>query len=299
MTRFYVLMPTHNRAQLLARAIESVRAQSYSNWELFILDDGSTDSTPEVLARFSDDPKIHCARFASNRGVNPARNELLERILGTGEPGFIVILDDDDELEKEALARLAEGARENPDAKWLIANCHFPNGERVSQISGDARPLCYVRDHKLGNALSGDVAHVFHTDLVGDTRFIDRFPNAEEWWFYAGLAKKSRMLPLDFHAKTVEYLEDGLTRLQPNKDQSARVYALKLERFDSFLGRADRASLEARLGRHLFSKGERGAGLQKLWDAFRHWPFEFRVYTYLLEILLGPILRPLFSRPRD
>lgn len=291
MTRFYVLMPTHNRAQLLERAVASVRAQSYSNWDLFILDDGSHDSTSDVLSRFAEDPKIHCTRFESNRGVNPARNELLEQILQTGEPGFVVILDDDDTLEKDALAHFSEAARDNPKSKWLIANCHFPNGDRVSQFAGGYRPLCYVRDHKLGNQLSGDVAHVFHTDLIGDTRFIDRFPNAEEWWFYADLAKKSKMHPLDFHAKTIDYLEDGLTRIQPNKDQSARIYALKLERFDSFLGRADRASLEARLGRHLFAIGDRREGIRKLSSAFTHWPFEFRIYTYALEILASPLLR--------
>ena len=286
-------MPTHNRAKLLERAIESVRAQSHEDWELFIQDDGSQDETPAVVARFQDDPRIRADRFETNRGVNPARNRLLERILARKEPGFIVILDDDDTLEKYALARLAEAAAAHPESRWLIANCHLPDGERVSQIDGAPRSLCYVRDHKLGNTLRGDVAHVFHTDLVGDTRFIDRFPNAEEWWFYAGLAQKSKMLPLDFHAKTVDYLEDGLTQRQPNKDQSARVYALKLERFDPFLTRADRASLEARLGRHLFANGQRAAGLRKIGDAFLHWPFEFRIYTYSLEILAS-LLRRLF-----
>jgi glycosyltransferase involved in cell wall biosynthesis len=287
-TAFFVLTPTHNRAERLEAAIESVRSQSHENWQHFILDDGSKDETPEVLARYADEPRIHSWRFDTNRGVNPARNFLLERILEKAEPGFVVILDDDDRLEKDALAGFAEAARTDPSALWLIGNCHLPCGERVSRIRKDRRSLCYVRDHKLGDHLSGDVAHAFHTSIIGSNRFIDSFPNAEEWWFYAGLATRSKMHVLDIHAKTVEYLEDGLTVRQPNKEHGAAVYALKLERFDRFLSRRQRASLEARLGRHLYAKGDRLQGLLNLARAFFHWPLEHRIYSYCLGILLQP-----------
>lgn len=294
---FFILTPTHNRASRLESAIESVRNQSYANWQLFILDDGSKDETPSILARFADDPKIHAWRFETNRGVNPARNRLLGKILERNEPGFVVILDDDDRLDKDALARFAEAIRENPSERWFIANCHLPNGARVSQIRGTYRPLCYVREHKLGDALSGDVAHVFHTSIIGDNRFIDSFPNAEEWWFYAGLAARSKMFALDMPAKTVEYLDDGLTVRQPNKEQGAEIYSRKLERFDRFLNRSQRASLEARLGRHLYLRGDRREGLRQLGRAFWHWPFEHRVYPYTLEVLMRTLWPGSRNRP--
>jgi glycosyltransferase involved in cell wall biosynthesis len=287
--QFFILTPTHDRAERLEAAIESVRSQSYTHWQHFILDDGSEDDTSSNLAKYADDPQIHSWRFDTNRGVNPARNFLLDRILEQNEPGFVVILDDDDRLEKDALARFAQAAEDYPAALWLIGNCHLPNGIRVSQIQEDHQSLCYVRDHKLGNSLRGDVAHVFHTSIIGDNRFIDSFPNAEEWWFYAGLAQRSKMHVLDIHAKTVEYLDDGLTFRQPNKEQAAEIYALKLDRFDRFLNRRQRASLEARLGRHLYARGERKEGLRKLVLALFHWPFEPRIYSYSLEILLRPI----------
>jgi hypothetical protein len=94
---------------------------------------------------------------------------------------------------------------------------------QVSQIRGSYRPLCYVREHELGDELSGDVPHVFHTSIIGDDRFIDSFPNAEEWWFYAALATRSKMFALDPPATTVEYLDDGLTIRQPNKEQGAEI----------------------------------------------------------------------------
>lgn len=285
---FFILTPTHNRAARLSTAIDSVRDQSYSNWHLFVLDDGSRDETPQLLARYSDDRRFHSWRFEENQGVNPARNRLLDEILAysteNDRPGFIVILDDDDRLEKDALARLAEVIESNPHERWIIANCHLPGGERVSRIRGEYRPLCYVRDHKLGVELQGDVAHVFHTSLVGNDRFIDSFPNAEEWWFYAGLASKAQMFAVDLHVKTVEYLDDGLTHSQPNKERGAEIYARKLERFHPFLDSRQRASLEARLGRHLFLRGDRREGWRQLGRALKSWPLEPRVYSYAVEM---------------
>ncbi|HEY6554739.1 MAG TPA: glycosyltransferase, partial [Vicinamibacteria bacterium] len=49
-----VVLPTHNRAHLIARAIDSVLAQTYEPIECIVVDDGSTDGTPEVLARYGD-----------------------------------------------------------------------------------------------------------------------------------------------------------------------------------------------------------------------------------------------------
>jgi len=283
---FFILTPTFNRAARLAVSIESVRNQSYENWQLFILDDGSQDATPELLARFEDDSRIHSWRFERNQGVNPARNRLLAEILDRGDPGFVVILDDDDQLEKDALTLIAKAARANPREKWLIANCHLLNGDCVSQLRDGYRHLCYVQDHKLGDALTGDVAHIFHTSIIGENRFIECFRNSEEWWFYAGLAVKSKMFALDMHAKTVEYLEDGLTLRQPNKGRGIEIYARKLERFDPFLSLSQRASLEARLARHLIRGGQFKSGLRQFWNAFRHWPFEHRIYTYGIEMLV-------------
>jgi hypothetical protein len=96
------------------------------------------------------------------------------------------------------------------------------------------------------------------------------------------------MFAIDVHAKTVEYLEDGLTLRQPNKGRGIEIYTRKLERFAPFLNRSQRASLEARLARHLIRGGEIKNGLRQFWNAFRHWPFEHRIYTYGVGLMLRP-----------
>ena len=87
-----VVITTYNRAALLPRAIRSVLAQTYESYELIVVDDCSTDDTPEVVQRFADS-RIHAVRQAENRGQSAAVNTGIR--LARGE--YIAFLDDDDE----------------------------------------------------------------------------------------------------------------------------------------------------------------------------------------------------------
>ena len=84
-----VVIPTYNRAHYLGEAIESVLRQSYGNLELFVVDDGSTDHTPDIVAGFGD--RVRFVR-QENRGTGAARNAGISRAAGQ----FLAFLDDDD-----------------------------------------------------------------------------------------------------------------------------------------------------------------------------------------------------------
>lgn len=98
-----VVIPTHNRADLLPRAIDSVLNQTYSNFEIIVVSDGSTDNTEEVVKSYSDkDSRIRFIGYSPARGGNIARNTGI--VAAKGE--YVAFLDDDDEwmpakLEKQ------------------------------------------------------------------------------------------------------------------------------------------------------------------------------------------------------
>ncbi len=92
MPRVTVVIPTYNRASLLPRAIRSVLAQTFSDFELLIVDDASSDNTEEVVAGFAG-PQISHIRRQRNRGLAAARNTGIAAARGE----FIAFLDDDDE----------------------------------------------------------------------------------------------------------------------------------------------------------------------------------------------------------
>jgi glycosyltransferase involved in cell wall biosynthesis/GNAT superfamily N-acetyltransferase len=96
-----VIIPTYNRAGVLGRSIESVLVQTYRDFELIIVDDGSTDYTKEVVGSYSD-PRIRFIRQEKNRGFAVALNIGIKAARGE----YIALLDSDDEwlpakLEKQ------------------------------------------------------------------------------------------------------------------------------------------------------------------------------------------------------
>lgn len=94
-----VVIPAYNRAGLLPRAIRSVHAQSYTNWELIVVDDGSTDDTAEVVRAMAPAIGIRYIRQDPNRGVGAARNAGIAAANGE----IISMLDSDDEYLPEHL----------------------------------------------------------------------------------------------------------------------------------------------------------------------------------------------------
>ena len=109
--RVTVAVATYNRAHLVSRAIASVRAQSIQEIQVIVVDDGSTDDTPGVLARI-DDPRLGIIRHDTNRGISHARNTAIAA--ATGE--WIAFLDDDNEWLPDYLERQLGLAASHPRA---------------------------------------------------------------------------------------------------------------------------------------------------------------------------------------
>ena len=97
--RVSVVIPTHNRAESLPRAVGSVLAQTWTDFELLVVDDHSTDGTPAVVARFADG-RIRPFRHERNRGQSKALNTGIEHARGE----HVAFLDDDDEWRPGKLA---------------------------------------------------------------------------------------------------------------------------------------------------------------------------------------------------
>lgn len=98
-----VYMPTYNRAQMACRAIDSVLAQDYPNFELIVVDDASKDDTLAVLtARYGDDSRITILRQEIGQGACAARN----RAIAEAKGDFVTGLDDDDEFLPHRLSSL-------------------------------------------------------------------------------------------------------------------------------------------------------------------------------------------------
>jgi glycosyltransferase involved in cell wall biosynthesis len=112
-----VVLPTYNRAHCLARAMQSVLAQTYAELELIVVDDGSSDGTEALVHGFSD-PRLRYLRLPQNGGVSRARNAGVAAARGE----WIAFQDSDDEWRVEKLARQMEAARSE---NVVLVSCGF------------------------------------------------------------------------------------------------------------------------------------------------------------------------------
>lgn len=114
MPRISIVLPTYNRSDTILRALLSVRAQTFSDWELLLVDDGSTDDTQERIAGF--DSRMRVLR-QENQGVTAARNAALREASGE----LIAFLDSDDEWLPHHLMVAAAFFDANPSAQVLTS----------------------------------------------------------------------------------------------------------------------------------------------------------------------------------
>jgi glycosyltransferase involved in cell wall biosynthesis len=104
-----IIMPVYNHETLVGRAIRSCLEQSYGDFEIVAVDDGSKDDSAAVIASFKD-PRVRLVRHETNRGVCPARNTAMANARGE----WFVFFDSDDELLPGALATIHRRALAAP-----------------------------------------------------------------------------------------------------------------------------------------------------------------------------------------
>ena len=143
-----VIIPSWNRADRLAAAIDSVRAQRFPAHEIIVVDDGSTDNTRELLSR--DYPDVHY-RYQQNGGVSSARNTGIRAASGD----WIALLDSDDRWDPAKLEHQQQAMQQHPGHR--LCHCDetwIRNGKRVNPMKKHAKfgglifrhclPLCVI-----------------------------------------------------------------------------------------------------------------------------------------------------------
>lgn len=250
---FHILTATHNRPELLKRCYQSLLHQHYARWSWWVGDDASEKTDPALQALMAKDERIQQLRFDNNQGCNRTRNALLNRIMDSDTPGFVMILDDDEHLKPQALEQLSKIASGKQPPTWLLSYCVLPNGKRLGHLpkalSQQGAQINYLHDYMLKRSMRGDFTHCLHTSVIANARFTERFKNAEEWYFFVDIAKRADITLCKVDTKVHEYLPEGLTRGGFNRDQQLKVLQLKVERLSSILNPQQLAPYQLRLAR--------------------------------------------------
>lgn len=184
-----VIMPAFNAERYLGAAVESVLRQSYADFELLIVDDGSSDRTVEIARGFAErDARVRVLQQA-NAGPGPARNTGFRAAAGR----LFAFLDSDDEWDETFLAEHVAILDARPEIDVLIGNARNRGGARHHQ---PARPVehdgqCITLGQMLGDERALFIMTVFRRTVIDAIGGFDAalFTNEEyEMWIRASLA---------------------------------------------------------------------------------------------------------------
>lgn len=169
MPTYTVILPTfqRNKSGLLAKAIRSVLAQSYGDFELLVVDDGSVDGSKETIEEFvSVDSRITHIRFEENQGL-PALTSLQAFLGSSGK--YLAWMFDDCVWEESFLEEMHAELEKRPDVAIAYADCsaHFEDIVRLS--GGEFNPEAILS----GNNHIPNIATVIRTELYGQIGWYD------------------------------------------------------------------------------------------------------------------------------
>jgi predicted AlkP superfamily phosphohydrolase/phosphomutase len=192
-----VVLPTRNRSEVLPRALSSVFAQTYRNWELLVVDDDSSDETPKLLDD-QRDPRVAVLR-GEGRGVCAARNRALDAVRGD----VVVYLDDDNWLHPNWCKAVVWAFTQRPDARVLYG-ARIIDDILVAQGRGSgAFPyLQFDRFDAEGLTRNNftDMGVLAHRTGLDDARFDESLSQYGDWDLFWRLTRSSPPLELPFIA---------------------------------------------------------------------------------------------------
>jgi glycosyltransferase involved in cell wall biosynthesis len=278
-----VILPVFNGEETIGRAIGSIVAQTFRDFELLMFDDGSTDGSLEICERLaSRDDRLRVVRTGGNVGLGAAMNGLVAAATGT----YIAVQEQDDRSTPDRLRLQVQAFGSEPDAALVVGvsswrDDHWRELERHPRLLVDGgeyppRPVDTVRLLYVDGCLIENSTAMFRADLtrrIGSS-FCETRLSSIDWQFFVEVAHEGRVVGL--HYVLSEMSRGG--RQHITSDQ-ARLYADMLdcidclyERFGSDprspinrkLRRLARARVYARMAR---SKGSR-AGWPELAKAF-------------------------------
>ncbi len=220
---FSVIIPTYNRAKFLKIALNSVLTQTFPNYELIVVDDGSTDATKQIIKKIKDKRLKYF--YQNNKGPAGARNLGLKKAQGQ----FICFLDSDDRFCKEKLEFSFDYIQKYPESKvFHTEEIWYRNGRLLSPKKRHQKPDGFVFAQALKLCCISPSTTVIRKDVFDEIGcFDEEFLACEDYEFFLRLTSRYPVILIP------EYLtiKQGGHRDQQSKKYPAmdsfRIYALE------------------------------------------------------------------------
>lgn len=303
--RFSIIVPAYNAADYISQTLASVVYQTETEWELIVVDDGSTDSTAATVRQF-DDHRTTLIR-QENRGVSAARNSGFAKSRGE----YVLFLDADDLLFPNSLRRLGQELDCHPEAVLAFGTC--TRFERTPPLESAARAPLRARPKPGGDALAsllranmllvgGVLAR--REAIVRIDGFDPELKMGEDWVFWCDLAALGPVryvgpMPVfayrSHRSSTTRKLSEDPRGLWPAIDRAFAREAVRQRFSKAELARLRRRAEAFALGvasRELLRNSDWSLARQVLWDGLKRDPCSIGDWVFLLFAMCSWLPKP-------
>lgn len=283
-----IITPTFNRSQFIHYAIRSVITQTISNWELLIIDDGSTDNTKNIIEPYLTDPRIKYF-FQENQGQAAARNNGLRHSRGE----FVCFLDSDNLWYPEKLKVQHEAMKSRPDIDVVYGDGDTINESGVVISTANMKRYSGRITEKLlkDNFVSFNTAMVRAASIKGIGGFDESVRFGDDYDLWLRLSAKSQFLYIPRVFSQYRVMSD---QISSNKEARFSSNEATIKRFLSknpgiLNQRAINRGFSAfyvRRGRYRLGEGEYLIALRDFLKALRYTPFCVSTWRALAKWIL-------------
>lgn len=279
-----VVLPTYNRSHLLSRSIQSVLSQAYSDFELIIVDDGSTDDTEKVVKSFKSN-KIKYIRHRDNKGLSTSRNTGIRAARGK----YIAFQDDDDEWMPEKLEKQIKAFETAPSAVGVVytgfhrinIKKNYETPARITRREG------YIFSSLLRQQFVPPQSAVIKRDCFEKVGMFDEsFIVMEDWELFLRMAQYYQFRYINEPLVTMYRQSRGLSTKHGEHinslQQILKTYSEQIRRDKKTL-----AKYYYWLGDLSCSCGKLSQGRDYFIQSLRVYPLDARIFVAFLVSLLG------------
>jgi glycosyltransferase involved in cell wall biosynthesis len=320
-----IILPTYNRSKFLPEAFAAIRDQQWTDWELIVVDDGSTDNTRELVPELTRGwPQPVRYIHQENQGAYGARNTGLDHAGGK----YIAFYDSDDLWLPHHLQDCVQALEANPDVDWVYGSCRMVNlttGQEISPstfyVDGQPRPFMKLKERAAGKVRiiedsSAACCQILHGLYCGLQNSVIRSRVFESYRFDAALRNEGEdqvvviwALASGFkfayfdNVHVVYNVHDSNSSsasLSLPVEKQKRLHEALIAGFERLktiapLSAAERSALAKRLGEEHFwhlgyathwMHGDKKAALASFRRGIAAWPWDWRFYkTYGLALI--------------
>ncbi|MDL0128084.1 glycosyltransferase family 2 protein [Halobacterium salinarum] len=275
------IIPTHNREEFIGRAIESVLEQTCSEFELLVVDDGSTDGTVDVVKAYSDD-RVNCLTLDTNQGANAARNAGIQH--ATGE--YITFLDSDDEYDSTFIETVIKSLTKAPDnigGVYTSRRQVYEGNEVEIHFANQSlsNPQTVVHDYQA----YGFSNWAFRADVFDQVGMLDEtFPGLQDREFMIRYLREYDLQPIN-EILVTQYLHSG--QMSTNSDRKLEALEGLLTKYSELFDEMAQAHVDYYRGWLYAKDGDIEMAQQYFWRSLRQQPFRPKYQLQAVASLFG------------